>query len=199
MKEMNELKLRLASEQKHSDSIQNQDASLIEAIKTRLEQALDNENVLRQLLDDERRKTETLSSQLTGIQRTRSFDNYLLFNNRSLPESPSHRRLAKLNELESEVITRLQSEIKLLTSQNERERDRVVDLQKVLDREKKRFNRAIADQTEYSDQLKKEIKRLEHDKEQIENEMDEMQQDLKMKSFPSDKERVSFYFQSILF
>lgn len=176
----------LEDEKKNSDSIQMQDASLIEAIKIRLEAALDNENVLKKMLDTERQKTDSLASQLTGVQRTKSFDNYLLFNKSSLQDSP--RRLAKLNEFESEVVSRLESEIKLLSSQNERERERVVDLQKVLDRERDRFNKALVDQQEYSEQMKKEVKRLVNDKEQLENDLDQLH-DLKMKYFELEREK----------
>lgn len=176
----------LDEEKKNSDAIQMQDASLIEAIKIRLEAALENENVLKRMLDTERHKTDSLSTQLTGVQRTKSFDNYLLFNKSSVPESP--RRLAKLNEFESEVVSRLESEIKLLSSQNERERDRVIDLQKVLDRERDRFTKAIADQQEYSEQMKKEVKRLVNDKELLENELDQLHE-LKMKYFELDREK----------
>lgn len=176
----------LDEEKKNSDSIQMQDASLIEAIKIRLEAALDNENVLKKMLDTERQKTDSLASQLTGVQRTKSFDNYLLFNKSSMSDSP--RRLAKLNEFESEVVSRLESEIKLLSSQNARERDRVVDLQKVLDRERDRFNKALADQQEYSEQMKKEVKRLVNDKEQLENDLDQLH-DLKMKYFELEREK----------
>jgi golgin subfamily B member 1 len=185
-KQYQKINNELEDEKKNSDSIQMQDASLIEAIKIRLEAALDNENVLKKLLEAERHKTDSLASQLTGIQRTKSFDNYLLFNKSSMPESP--RRLAKLNEFESEVVSRLESEIKLLTSQNERERDRVIDLQKVLDRERDRFSKALVDQQEYSEQMKKEVKRLVNDKEQLENELDQLH-DLKMKYFELEREK----------
>lgn len=185
-KQYQKISSELDDEKKNSDAIQMQDASLIEAIKIRLEAALDNENVLKRMLDTERQKTDSLSSQLIGVQRTKSFDNYLLFNKSSVPESP--RRLAKLNEFESEVVSRLESEIKLLSSQNERERDRVIDLQKVLDRERDRFTKAIADQQEYSEQLKKEVKRLVNDKEMIENELDQLH-DLKMKYFELEREK----------
>lgn len=176
----------LEEEKKNSDAIQMQDASLIEAIKIRLEAALDNENVLKKLLETERQKTDSLSNQLTGVQRTKSFDNYLLFNKSSAAESP--RRLAKLNEFESEVVSRLESEIKLLSSQNEREKDRVVDLQKVLDRERDRFSKALTDQQEYSEQMKKEVKRLVNDKELLENELDQLHE-LKMKYFELEREK----------
>lgn len=185
-KQYQKINAEFDDEKKNSDSIQMQDASLIEAIKIRLEAALDNENVLKKLLEAERHKTDSLASQLTGIQRTKSFDNYLLFNKSSMPDSP--RRLAKLNEFESEVVSRLESEIKLLSSQNERERDRVIDLQKVLDRERDRFSKALADQQEYSEQMKKEVKRLVNDKEMIENELDQLH-DLKMKYFELEREK----------
>ena len=100
----------------------------------------------------------------------------------SLSDSP--RRLAKLNE--SEVVSRLESEIKL-SPQNERERDRVVDLQKVLVRERDRFTKVLADQQEYSEQMKKKFKRLANDKEILENDLDKLH-DLKMKYFELERE-----------
>lgn len=177
----------LEEERKHTDEIHMQDAMLMESMNLRLKAALENETVLKKLLESERQKTVTLSSHLTGIQRTKSFDNNLLFGKSPLnPESP--RRLAKLNELESEVVLRLESEIKLLTSQNDCERERVIDLQKVLDRERERFNKAIADQQCYCDQLKKEVQRLQNDKEMLENELDQMQE-IKHKYFELEKEK----------
>lgn len=174
-------------EKKNFDVIQMQDASLIEAIRIRLEAALDNENVLKKLLETERHKTESLASQLTGVQRTKSFDNYLLFNkNTQFNDSP--RRQAKLNEYEGEVMMRLESEIKLLSSQNERERERVSDLQKVLDNERDRFSKALADQQEYSDQMKKEIKRLSNSKEKLEMELDQLHS-LKLKYYELEGEK----------
>lgn len=174
-------------EKKNFDLIQMQDASLIEAIRIRLEAALDNENVLKKLLDAEKHKTESLSSQLTGIQRTKSFDNYLLFNkNQYQPESS--RRQLRLNEFESEVVIRLESEIKILTAQNERERERVLDLQKILDNERDRFSKTLEENQVYSDQMKKEIKKLLSNKEKLEEELEKLQS-LKMKLFEVESEK----------
>ncbi len=192
-KEVEELRLKhekrladLEEEKKHTDEIHTQDALLMESMNVRLRAALENETVLKKLLETERQKTIALSSHLTGVQRTKSFDNNLLFGKPLTPESP--RRLAKLNELESEVVLRLESEIKLLTSQNDCERDRVSDLQKVLDRERERFNKAISEQQNYCDQLKREVQRLQNDKQMLENEIDQMQ-DFKQKYFELEKEK----------
>lgn len=177
----------LEGERKHTDEIHMQDALLMESMNARLKAALENESVLKKMLENERHKTVTLSSHLTGLQRTKSFDNNLLFNKSSLNlESP--RRLAKLNELESEVVIRLESEIKLLTSQNDCERERVVDLQKVIDRERERFNKEVSNQQTYCDQLKKEVQRLQSDKESLENELDQMQE-IKHKYFELEKQK----------
>lgn len=177
----------LEDERKHTDEIHMQDAMLMESMNARLKAALENESVLKKMLENERHKTVTLSSHLTGLQRTKSFDNNLLFNKSSLNlESP--RRLAKLNELESEVVIRLESEIKLLTSQNDCERERVIDLQKVIDRERERFNKEISNQQTYCDQLKKEVQRLQNDKQLLENELDQMQE-IKHKYFELEKQR----------
>lgn len=176
-------------EKKNFDLIQMQDASLIEAIRIRLEAAIDNENVLKQLLEAEKHKTENLSTQLTGIHRTKSFDNYLLYNKNQYPDFTPRRQM-KLNEFESEVVTRLESEIKILTAQNERERERVQDLQKILDNERDRFNKTLEENQEYNDQMKKEIKKLLTNKEKLDEELEKLHA-VKLKLFEVVAEKNS--------
>lgn len=142
----------LEEERKYFNDIHQQDANLIESMNLRLKLALDNEATFKKMLEHEKLKIATLS----GVQRTKSFDNNILFK-KSLTEfdllSPTRRN----NEMDSEMVHRLKSEIKLLSSQNDCEKDRVLDLQNVVERERDRFKRTLVEQQMYIDQLKKEI------------------------------------------
>lgn len=167
------LQLMIEAEKKKSNSIQIQDANIIEAIRHRLETALENENVLQKLLEEERMKT----LHLTGIQKTKSFDNYLLMKSPGGDFSPTrkyHNR--SQSDLESESVKRMDSEMKLMASQNERDKERIMDLQRVLERERNRFEKEISDRNAYGDDLKKEISRLIKEKENIELELDHSQE-----------------------
>jgi uncharacterized protein YerC len=141
----------LEEERKYFNDIHQQDANLIESMNLRLKLALDNEATFKKMLENEKLKIATLS----GVQRTKSFDNNILFK-KSFTEfdllSPR-----KTNEMESEMVHRLKSELKLLSSQNDCEKDRVLDLQTVVERERDRFKRTLVEQQMYIDQLKKEI------------------------------------------
>ncbi|XP_062715949.1 A-kinase anchor protein 9-like isoform X4 [Aedes albopictus] len=171
------LKEMLEAEKHNSNAIQMQDAEIIEAMRLRLEAAIDNEGTLQKLLSEERSKNERLSTLMAGVQRTKSFDNYLLMKNKSPHDSPS-RRLNRSNEFESEMVARFESEIKFLNAQNERERERAVDLQRVLERERNRFEKEIADRSEYGEQVKRELMRVTKEKELLEVELDNEQEKL---------------------
>ncbi|XP_065086318.1 golgin subfamily A member 4 isoform X3 [Ochlerotatus camptorhynchus] len=173
----NKLKEMFEAEKHNSNAIQMQDADIIEAMRLRLEAAIDNEGTLQKLLTEEKSKNERLSTLMAGVQRTKSFDNYLLMKNKSPHESPS-RRLNRSNEFESEMVTRFESEIKFLNAQNERERERAADLQRVLERERNRFEKEIADRSEYGEQVKKELIRVTKEKERLEVEFDHEQEKL---------------------
>ncbi|XP_021706837.1 A-kinase anchor protein 9 isoform X3 [Aedes aegypti] len=173
----NKLKEMLEAEKHNSNEIQMQDAEIIEAMRLRLEAAIDNEGTLQKLLSEERSKNERLSTLMAGVQRTKSFDNYLLMKNKSPHDSPS-RRLNRSNEFESEMVARFESEIKFLNAQNERERERAIDLQRALERERNRFEKEIADRNEYGEQVKRELMRVTKEKEQLEVELDNEQEKL---------------------
>ncbi|XP_062558955.1 centromere-associated protein E isoform X2 [Armigeres subalbatus] len=173
----NKLKEMLEVEKHNSNAIQMQDAEIIEAMRLRLEAAIDNEGTLQKLLSEEKSKNERLSALMEGVQRTKSFDNYLLMKNKSPLESPS-RRLNRSNEFESEVVARFESEIKFLNAQNARERERATDLQRVLERERNRFEKEIADRSEYGEQVKRELMRVTKEKERLEVELDHEQERL---------------------
>lgn len=140
----------LEEERKNFTEIHSQDARLIESMNMRLKAALENECVLKRLLETEKNKMISLSSHLTGVQRTKSFDSNLIFN--------KAQRMHDL-EWESEIIQRLNSEIKMLSSQNITEKDRSMDLQNVVDRERERFKKTLSDQQNYIDQLKREVQK----------------------------------------
>ncbi|KAG5674386.1 hypothetical protein PVAND_004360 [Polypedilum vanderplanki] len=142
----------LEEERKYFNDIHQQDANLIESMNLRLKLALDNEATFKKMLEHEKLKIATLS----GVQRTKSFDNNILFK-KSLTEFDLLFSKRNNNEMESEIVQRLKSEIKLLSSQNDCEKDRVLDLQNVVERERDRFKRTLVEQQMYIDQLKKEI------------------------------------------
>ncbi|EDS26952.1 cp309 [Culex quinquefasciatus] len=168
----------LEAEKHNSNAIQMQDAEIIEAMRLRLEAAIENEGTLQKLLSDERNKNDRLSTLVAGVQRTKSFDNYLLMKTKSSPHESPSRRLNRSNEFESEVVARLESEIKFLTAQNERERERAADSQRVLERERSRFEKEISDRNEHGEQVKRELVRVTKEKERLEVELDHEQEKL---------------------
>uniref|UniRef100_A0A182PBV7 Pericentrin/AKAP-450 centrosomal targeting domain-containing protein n=1 Tax=Anopheles epiroticus TaxID=199890 RepID=A0A182PBV7_9DIPT len=177
-KKMHEL---LDGEKQNSAAIQQQDAEIIEAMRIRLEAALGNESTLQRLLEEERTKNERLSRMVGGLQRTKSFDNYLLMKGKSSPQDGSpQRRLNRSNEFETEMMARYESELKFLTAQNARERERTADLQRVLERERERFEREITERTEHGEQVKKELNRVLKEKETLELELDHEQEKLEL-------------------
>ncbi|EAA07010.5 AGAP010655-PA, partial [Anopheles gambiae str. PEST] len=178
-KKMHEL---LEGEKQNSAAIQQQDAEIIEAMRIRLEAALGNETTLQRLLEEERTKNERLSRMVGGLQRTKSFDNYLLMKGgKGSPQDGSpQRRLNRSNEFETEMMARYESELKFLTAQNARERERTADLQRVLERDRERFEREITERTEHGEQVKKELNRVLKEKETLELELDHEQERLEL-------------------
>lgn len=168
----NGLKLHmiLESERKQSNSIQNQDANLIQVLRIRLNAALENEATLQDALEKEKTRNEHLA----GVQRTKSFDNYIMM--RSPIDSP--KKFHRSSDFESEAMVRYESEIKLLTSQKDREKERVIDMQHVLERERERFEKDITERNEYLENLKREINRINRDKEILENDLENAQEKL---------------------
>lgn len=164
------LQMILDSERKQSNSMANQDANLIQALRIRLEAALDNEAALQEALEKERVKNDNLA----GVQRTKSFDNYIMM--RSPLESP--KKFHRSSDFDSDAIARLESEIKMLTAQKERERERVVDMQNILERERQRFESDIAERNDYIENIKREVTRLSKDKEILEGDLDHAQEKL---------------------
>ncbi|XP_058065530.1 A-kinase anchor protein 9 [Anopheles bellator] len=175
-KKMQEL---LETEKANSTTIQQQDADIIETMRIRLEAALANESTLQRLLEEEKTKNERLSRMVGGLQRTKSFDNYLLMKGKSPQESPQ-RRLNRSNEFEAEMVARYEAELKFLTAQNTRERERTADLQRVLERERERFEKEITDRTEHGEQVKRELNRVAKEKESLELELDHEQEKLEL-------------------
>lgn len=141
----------LDEERKYFNDIHQQDGNLIESMNLRLKLALDNESTFKKMLESEKLKN------VTGLQRTKSFDNNLLFKESNhefdmsfFPKKPQEYDAADL-------VQRLRSEIQFLSSQKDGERDRVLDLQCALERERERFKKSLMEQQIYIDQLKKEI------------------------------------------
>ena len=157
----------LEEDRKQFSDIHSQDARLIESMNMRLKAALENESVLKRLLETEKNKMISLTSHLSGVQRTKSFDSNLIFN--------KAQRMHDL-ELESEMIQRLKSENKMLTSQNDVEKDRVMDLQSVVDKERERFKKTLSDQQNYIDQLKREVQKNFNDNQMLRTEINKVRE-----------------------
>lgn len=167
----------LEKEKQNSDTIQQHDAEIIETMRLRLQAALEQETELQKILDSERAKCERLTSQLLVYQRTTSRENSLIL--KSPPDSP---RRTQRSDADVELAIRLQSELKLLTAQNDRERERVNDLERVLEREKHRFEKELMDRKEYGEQIKREMDRVLNEKEQLALDLEHAQERLILSS-----------------
>lgn len=191
MAELNELKADLSSERKtctalqsqldkekkNFEAIQQHDADIIDTMRIRLQAALEQETELQKMLDSERAKCERLTSQLLVYQRTTSRENSLIL--KSPPDSP---RRSQRSDADAELAIRLQSEIKLLTAQNDRERERVNDMERVLEREKYRFEKELLDRKEYGEQMKREMDRVLKEKDQLVLDLEHAQERLILSS-----------------
>lgn len=167
----------LEKEKKNSEAIQQHDAEIIDTMRLRLQAALEHEAELQKILDSERAKGERLTSQLLVYQRTTSRENSLIL--KSPPDSP---RRAQRSDADSELAVRLQSEIKLLSAQNERERERVNDIERVMEREKHRFDKELMDRKEYGEQMKREMDRVLKEKDQLALDLEHAQERLILSS-----------------
>ncbi|XP_058985216.1 pericentrin isoform X2 [Musca domestica] len=174
-----ELRRELMDEKQHSQEVQEQDVLIIEAMRKRLESALAQEDELHKHLDIERERCELLQTQLTTLQRTDSRRNSSLL--KSPTESP-RKSPRSLTDFESELAERLKSEIKLLTAQNERERERSADLQRNCERERSRYEKELSERIEYCDKLKREMDKMARDKENAELEIDHLQERLTLQT-----------------
>lgn len=166
------MQLILDSEKKNSISIQQQDAELLDVMRQRLEEALENESRLQKVIEDERSKVERLANQMNVVQRSKSRD--------SLLKSPQPLDSPRRKDNESELVMRLESELKLLGSQNDREKERVKDLQQALEREKARTEKEVQDQKEYCEKLTQDLKKAVVEKEALQDNLDTIQEQLSM-------------------
>ncbi|XP_055692681.1 pericentrin isoform X3 [Lutzomyia longipalpis] len=155
-----EVEALLEGEKKNSATVQQEDAQIIEALRVRLETALQNEMEMERMLEEARARTERIS---TVVQRSKSRESL----QKSSPADSPRR-----SDAEAEHVARLECEIKLLTAQNERERDRVKDLQSALERERERFNREVADQRDHGAKLSSEIERIVRERDSLQCDLD---------------------------
>lgn len=175
-KTVTQMQKLLEVERHNSGSLQQQDAHIIDAMRHRLEAAVEHEAQVERQLDEERAKVERLTAQLLVHQRSLSRENSFLV--KTPPESP--RRTPRMSDMESELVGRLQSEVKLLTAQNEREKERLTDTERVLEREKSRFEKELADRRDYGERIKRELDRVFEEKEKMAIELDNAQEQLSM-------------------
>lgn len=168
------LQRSLELEKDKFSKIHKQDANCIETMTKRLEAAIMNETKLSKMLDEEKSKTAQLSTKILEHQFERS---KLSVSNLSLNESPisSPRRLQKNGEMDQELLKRQNDEIKLLKSQLEREKERALDTEKTLARQKDRFEKELNDQKTYGDSLKDELDRIMRENQLLQNELEQTQ------------------------
>uniref|UniRef100_A0A1A9WE87 Pericentrin/AKAP-450 centrosomal targeting domain-containing protein n=1 Tax=Glossina brevipalpis TaxID=37001 RepID=A0A1A9WE87_9MUSC len=169
----------LLQEKQHSQDIQEQDVMIIESLRKRLEEVLVQEDELHKQLDIEKQRCESIQTQLCALKRTESRRNSSLL--KSPNESP-RKSPRSLSDFESELAERLRSEIKLLTAQNERERERTADLQKSNERERLRFEKELQERTDYCEKLKHEMEKVARDKENAELEIEHFQERLTLQT-----------------
>ncbi|XP_065360074.1 thyroid receptor-interacting protein 11 isoform X6 [Calliphora vicina] len=174
-----DIRQELLMQKQHSQEIQEQDVVIIEAMRKRLESALEQEDELHKHLDIERERCERLQTQLTTLQRTDSRRNSALL--KSPTESP-RKSPRSLNDFESELADRLRSEIKLLTAQNERERERSADLQRNTERERNRYEKELTERIDYCEKLKREMDKVARDKDNAEMEIEHLQERLTLQT-----------------
>ncbi|XP_014764470.2 golgin subfamily A member 4 isoform X10 [Drosophila ananassae] len=172
------LSKELLGEKQHSQEIQEQDVVIIEAMRKRLETALDEEDELHKQLDQERERCERLQTQLTSLQRAESRRNSSLLL-KSPNDSP---RKSPRADFETELGDRLRSEIKLLAAQNERERERYADAQRSNERERQRFEKELQERVAYCERLKQEMEKLSRDKESAELELEHFNERLTLQA-----------------
>ncbi|XP_017065718.1 pericentrin isoform X3 [Drosophila eugracilis] len=168
----------LMGEKQHSQDIQEQDVIIIEAMRKRLETALDAEDELHKQLDQERERCERLQTQLTSLQRAESRRNSSLLL-KSPVDSP---RKSPRADFETELGDRLRSEIKLLAAQNERERERSADAQRSSERERLRYEKELQERVAYCERLKQEMEKLSRDKDSAESELEHFNERLTLQA-----------------
>ncbi|XP_017955733.1 nuclear mitotic apparatus protein 1 isoform X4 [Drosophila navojoa] len=171
------LSKELLSEKQHSQEIQEQDVLIIEAMRKRLEAVLEAEDELHKQLDMERERCDRLQTQLTSLQRAESRRSSGLL--KSPTDSP---RKSPRADFESELCDRLRSELKLLTAQNERERERSADAQRSSERERQRYEKELQERVAYCERLKQEMVKLARDKESAEMELEHFNERLTLQA-----------------
>lgn len=165
----------LESERQKFNYLHQQDANCIDELKKRLEAAIEHEHDMNKLLEEERDKTSKLATKMLEHQFERA---KLSASNLSLNESPisSPRRLQKGGESDQELLKCQNDEIKLLKSQLEREKERAVDIDRSLAREKNRFEKELCEQKAYGDRMKDELERIIRENKTLQEELDDAQE-----------------------
>lgn len=177
------IQMILETEKKSSLSVQQQDAELLDQMRQRLEEAMENESRLQMTLEDERSKNDRLANVL---QRSKSREFVI--------KSPTESSPRRAGPNDPEVL-RLTGELKLATSQNEREKERVKDLQRALDRERERFEREVHDQKAFCEKLTQDLKQAVEETSKLQDELDTVQDKLSMAHAEIDslEARISNY------
>ncbi|XP_031624937.1 pericentrin isoform X2 [Contarinia nasturtii] len=178
---LEKLRNSFESQRAHFSDIRQKDSDFIDVLSRRLEEAMDSQNDLNKLLEEERNKTSKLSTKMLEHQFERA---KLSASNLSLNESPisSPRRLAKGSESDQELLKCQNDEIKLLKSQMEREKERAADTEKALAREKNRFEKELSEQKSYGERIKDELERIIRENKTLQEELEDAQEKVTLSS-----------------
>lgn len=179
------IQMVLESEKRGSLTLQQQDAELLDQMRQRLEEAMENEARLQRIVEEERTKVDRLSNVL---QRSKSRESLI----KSPTESSLSPRRAGPNDPE---VLRLTGELRLATAQNEREKERVRDLHKTLERERERFEREVQDQKVFTEKLSLDLRQAVEESGKLQDEVDTLQEKLAMAHAEIDslEARISNY------
>lgn len=175
IKAIEKLQESFESERQKFAYIHQQDANCIEVMSKRVEEAIETENHLNKLLEEERSKTSKLSTKMLEHQFERA---KLTASNMSLNDSPiaSPRRMIKGGESDLELLKCQNDEIKLLKSQLEREKERAADTERSLSREKNRFEKEFSEQKAYGERIKDELERVIRENKTLQEELEDAQE-----------------------
>lgn len=174
-KALGKLQNSLEVQRAHFSDVRQKDSDFIDVLSRRLEEAMENQNELNKLLEEERNKTSKLSTKMLEHQFERA---KLSASSLSLNESPisSPRRLMKGGESDQELLKCQNDEIKLLKSQLEREKERAADTEKALGREKNRFEKELSEQKSYGERIKDELERIIRENKTLQEELEDAQE-----------------------
>ena len=149
-----ELQKSLQCERERFAFTHQQDTSFIKKMLKKLQTQIDDENKLRQQLEEERNKASKLSISLNDWPVASS--------------TP----LTICREFDQDQIKCQSDEIKLLKSQLEKEKERADGTERTFAREKNRFEKELSEQKAYGERMKDELERITCENKTLQKEVD---------------------------